>query len=235
MRTLLTLGTLATALLVPWNSLVDSWGIDTSTAATKSDAHYDFDGPGARLDAELGILPITSETDSPADDPTSPISATPEVGRKRLNLAELFATPDAKEFAQASDSPPGMICEDGVCRVRSEPEAQPGSRRPVTAEMTWEQARRSLDELGVTQFRLERIGDGNGYRFSCAVPVSEGSRALRRFEATADDDLAAVAQVLSDIASWQDLESAADETGPTPDDEAINVGRTTRPPDLSGL
>jgi hypothetical protein len=230
MRTLLTFCTLATALLVPWNSVVDSWVSHQSTA--DSETENPFRGAVALIDAQTGILPLTSEADSPADEATEPSDSPTADRRKRLNLAELFST---KESPSATVSPPGLICENGVCRIDDARPTQHATQDATTVEMTWEHARRSLDELGVTQFRLERLGDGEGYRFSCALPVSEGSRAMRRFEATADDDLAAVAQVLNDVASWHDSQTVAAESERGPRPEPIGLGRTARPLDESGL
>ncbi len=75
-----------------------------------------------------------------------------------------------------------------------------GQVRPdlTPREGPWATARRRLQEAGIEDFRLERWG--NGYRFSCRVPLTSGLPGRsRHLAAVGDQPLQAVQQVLDQV------------------------------------
>ncbi len=88
---------------------------------------------------------------------------------------------------------------------------QPGKRgppsSPVAAEhsdqgLTWREAVRQLNELGIQEFRLEPGRQLGEFYFACEFTPDRDARITRRFEAEAKEPLLAVAAVLRQIDEW---------------------------------
>ncbi len=58
-----------------------------------------------------------------------------------------------------------------------------------------------LKSLGVAQYSLEKWGQG--YRFKCAIPLSDNPDFTRQFEAIDTDPLASVRQVVGEVTAMQ--------------------------------
>ena len=68
--------------------------------------------------------------------------------------------------------------------------------------LTWREAVRRLNELGIQEFRLEpgrQLGD---FYFACEFTPHRDARVTRRFEAEATEPLLAVQAVLRQIDEW---------------------------------
>ncbi|TXT19236.1 MAG: hypothetical protein FD138_4366, partial [Planctomycetota bacterium] len=71
-----------------------------------------------------------------------------------------------------------------------------------TEGLTWREAVRKLNELGIQEFRLEpgsRLGE---FYFACEFTPHRDARVTRRFEAEATEPLLAVHAVLRQIDDW---------------------------------
>jgi hypothetical protein len=70
-----------------------------------------------------------------------------------------------------------------------------------------------LQELGVDYYVLEQFGDADGqYRFHCRMTIPGTVVYLRPFEATSEDPMVAMEQVLMEVEQW----SARRESKTTP-------------------
>ena len=120
MRTLFTLGTLVAAVLVPWSSIAPSWLPDAAGSPVSESSVKRSIGPAARLNPALGILPLLLET--------------PDEVRTVAGIADSHG-PGAL--------PPGVVCENGVCRIVDRPGSE-SSHRVVTSELKWDAVARGL-------------------------------------------------------------------------------------------
>ena len=68
--------------------------------------------------------------------------------------------------------------------------------------LTWREAVRQLNELGIHEFRLEPGRQLGEFYFACEFAPDRDARITRRFEAEAKEPLLAVAAVLRQIDEW---------------------------------
>ena len=68
--------------------------------------------------------------------------------------------------------------------------------------LTWREAVRRLNELGIQEFRLEPGRQLGEFYFACEFTPDRDTRITRRFEAEAKEPLLAVAAVLRQIDEW---------------------------------
>jgi hypothetical protein len=179
MRSLFTFVMLVSAVLVPWSSLAPVLLPDASGSSI---------GPGAakshklavRLNPALGILPILARD----EDSKSPADAS--VAAAQNPAAE---TPHLR-----------MICENGVCRLVPDADTL-GAAASAHECSKLDANRRKLEELGATQIRVESDTEGQ-WRCCCSVPVSLGSKVMRRFEAAGDSDEQAMQAACKSVETW---------------------------------
>ncbi|QDU36865.1 hypothetical protein Mal4_11660 [Maioricimonas rarisocia] len=83
-------------------------------------------------------------------------------------------------------------------------ESRPMERQPATAgsSLTWKQAVRELNELGIDTYHLERGSQPETFLFVCLFSPGDDPRVTQRFEAEASEPLDAVANVLRQIEQW---------------------------------
>jgi hypothetical protein len=179
MRSLFTLLTMVSVVLVPWSSLAPALLSDASGSAIGSGASKSK-GPAARLSPALGILPLLAQDE----------------GSESFNDS-LGQSP----HRSPSEAPhTRMICENGVCRLV--PDADPLAPNGWAHEnATLNAKREKLEEIGATQVRVE-FDSGGQWRCSCSVPVSPGSKVMRRFEGTGNTDEQAVQEACRVVESW---------------------------------
>jgi hypothetical protein len=204
MRMLLTLTTIVAAMLVPWNSLAPSWLPDASGSSIEpsSDADAERSGrPAARLNPAWGIVPLAPDEAEGLAVFGADRDASDEPTQGAADHAGTAAAGDVL-FDPASD----VKCENGVCVLPDGSRVAESALRSSGANgaaAKVNQARERLDELGATQSRIERVAGSDEFRCSCSVPVSEGSRLARRFEATARSEIEAVELIVAQIAQWR--------------------------------
>jgi hypothetical protein len=173
MRTLLTLGAIVTAMLVPWSSLAPTWLPDAAGSPVSPSPTQKYTGPAARLNPALGIMPLGRDESRAEPGDSGPVG----------------------EFADSRR----VVCENGVCRVVDEPVSESTAARSESNTVRHEQR---LQSLGATQLRLESAADGDDSRAACLVPVIAGSKVLRRFEASGPTDSDAVTRLVEQIEAW---------------------------------
>ena len=131
-------------------------------------------------------------------------SAEPVVD-SNAKLNELFGI----SSSAASSTEPRSAVRAAAPRTRTElAVARPSAARFVanseqaTDGLTWREAVRRLNELGIQEFRLEpgnRLGE---FYFACEFTPHRNARVTRRFEAEAAEPLLAVQAVLRQIDDW---------------------------------
>ncbi len=123
--------------------------------------------------------------------------------KRDRNLSDLFGT--------------GNVTDDFVS-LRARDQMEFRTRPPTAASLpiqrivapldasaeslTWRQAVRRLNELGIQQFRLEPGHDRGDFYFACEFSPDNDPRIKRRFEAEAPEPLQAVELVLGQIDDW---------------------------------
>ncbi|MFM9964296.1 MAG: hypothetical protein ACKV2Q_24100 [Planctomycetaceae bacterium] len=117
-----------------------------------------------------------------------------------------------------TQKPPGE--RDGVAPSVSSSKTEMTSRNSRTREssdrglttsateasdqgLTWREAVRRLNALGIQEFRLEPGRQLGEFYFACEFAPDRDTRITRRFEAEAQEPLLAVAAVLRQIDEWQ--------------------------------
>ena len=68
--------------------------------------------------------------------------------------------------------------------------------------LTWRDASRRLEEIGITDYRLERGHQVDQFLFVCRFSPGSDPRVVQRFEAESSQPLAAVEDVLTQVESW---------------------------------
>lgn len=79
--------------------------------------------------------------------------------------------------------------------------ANPAATTPAT-QLDWRAATRRLQELGIDDYHLERGESFDSFLFVCSFEPAGSTNVVMRFEAEADQPLAAVADVLDQIDRW---------------------------------
>lgn len=96
-----------------------------------------------------------------------------------------------------------------TAQTRSEPMSLRSNTVPLTSSseplnegLTWREAVRRLNELGIHEFRLEPGSQLGEFYFACEFTPHRDARVTRRFEAEAKEPLLAVQAVLRQIDEW---------------------------------
>lgn len=79
------------------------------------------------------------------------------------------------------------------------------AERPLpqtSSGLTWRAAARQLEEIGITNYRLERGHRADRFLFACLFSPGSDPRILQRFEAESTEPLAAVEDVLTQVDHW---------------------------------
>ena len=227
MRALLIVGTLVTATLIPWDSLTAPGASPLSGgSATQAGGACRTRPLTARLSPTLGIVPLAEGIEDAQPVQTeSLVKLPPTSGDEDRELRVAENRPEG-HASGARSVPPGVVCKDGVCSIpdRGLRQSPPAVRRAsdpdsddiadtalITAtpsdaapgDLTWEQARERLQQLGATHFRLEMDSESGQYRFWCRLPVKGQTNVGRQFEAWAPSDMAAVIQILAQVEAWR--------------------------------
>ena len=124
-----------------------------------------------------------------------------------VSVVDLFATePRAIELTNLGDrqqaaSPVRQASRDVDVRPGSSRSQKSGYERSL-AGLTWRQAVRRLNDLGIRRFHLEPGHDDADFHFACEFSPDNDLRITRRFEAEAAEPLQAVEFVLRQIDEW---------------------------------
>ncbi len=214
MRTLFTLGTIVTAVLVPWSSLAPSWLADTSNSATEANAETRpaVTAATARLNPTLGIAPLEAGGSDAAGRTASDAPSNNLGNAAFQGLTDLIGRQNASESSLDTnvELPTGVHCENGVCKLpdgttvaTSRLRTAPATKTPRQVSNKIDDLRARLESLGATQIRLDPDAAGDEFRCSCSVPLSLSSRFCRRFEAAAGSDVEAMSMLLAQVEEWR--------------------------------
>lgn len=76
------------------------------------------------------------------------------------------------------------------------------SAAALRENLTWRDAVRKLNQLGVRQYSLEPAAEPNMFRFSCDFTPDDNPRLTHRFEAESGQPLNAVRKVIQQVEAW---------------------------------
>lgn len=120
-------------------------------------------------------------------------------------LSDLFGN----SVANASPTEPRSRARAATAQMRNEamsPRSNgvqlASSSEPLNEGLTWREAVRRLNELGIHEFRLEPGSQPGEFYFACEFTPHRDARVTRRFEAEAKEPLLAVQAVLRQIDEW---------------------------------
>lgn len=191
-----------------FNSIVPSQSV-VRVANNRDGQHKDLgDAPA------FGAAPSVSAGGGLPQMPTAPaVGAIPGLD----GSATLWAPPAATQPER--DAPPrGMppfVPPNTAGRLMPAPTPPPGGLRAAAplppaapqsggAEEPFRQIERRLRELGATYCLLETFGhDGRSYRFHCKISVAGDPHHARPFDATDEDPIRAMRQVLEHVEAWR--------------------------------
>lgn len=108
-----------------------------------------------------------------------------------------------------SDPPQAVANGELKAYSRGNGTDQGGSIRRASAELespaaslSWREAVRKLNQLGVREIQLSQTEEPFVYRFSCDYTPDNNPRVTRRFEAESGEPLKAVEKVIEQVESW---------------------------------
>lgn len=171
----------------------------SSPSHSRRDSRPIRDGESRGLDAKFVETSLTADTwwtqnstEEPASDAT-----------QRLN--DLFGN----AVATANPNKPRSRTHSGATQTRGEqlPASSKITQLASSSEksndgLTWREAVRRLNELGIQEFRLEPGSQLGEFYFVCEFTPHRNARVTRRFEAEAKEPLLAVQAVLRQIDEW---------------------------------
>jgi hypothetical protein len=145
---------------------------------------------------------------SPAPDRTSQHSAGQEqIGWGDVPMATTAepvartAAPAQPAQTQPSPRPMQTAAPQPLIRTLEGADATPAPAATATG-LTWREATRRLEEVGITDYRLERGDMSDRFLFVCRFSPGGDERIVQRFEAEAAEPLEAVENVLAQVESW---------------------------------
>lgn len=100
-----------------------------------------------------------------------------------------------------ADAAPGPQAAGAQRGGSAAPSSDPSAPSP-SAGTNWRDASRQLQELGITQYHLERGHQQDTFLFVCMFSPGDNPQVTQRFEAEAQDPLAAVQDVLRQVDEW---------------------------------
>ncbi len=181
---------------------LDPWSADESRTRRRHGKPRTSRGAGSRSEAS-GIDDIFDGVDAYAqsnregrheEDENLSIEST----RKRRPETSKQPTVDRQSTDAISELDlESQYISDDVADVESAIDNQ-GSEN-LSGPLAWKTAVRELKRLGISEYRLEPGSDPETFLFCCMLPSADKPRVVRRFEAEADDPLAAVAEVIRQV------------------------------------
>jgi hypothetical protein len=151
---------------------------------------------------------IASDFLSPAPDRTTQESDEQEqIGRgaaPTASTAELLdrtAAPARPASTQPSPRPMQTAAPQPLINTLQVAEAVSPPAATATG-LTWREATRRIEEVGITSYRLERGESSDRFLFVCLFSPGGDERIVQRFEAEASEPLKAVEDVLAQVDQW---------------------------------
>lgn len=132
-----------------------------------------------------------------AGDPGTPtFDSIPEDDESTGGLVTVFDSRPGGRDAQSDSSSNTRYERTG------EPARKPAPAAPGRQSLSWRQASKILDDLGVQTYSLSPGLNPGEFRFVCLVSSTDDPRVSRRFESHSTDPLIAVEQVIGQVTRW---------------------------------
>jgi hypothetical protein len=109
--------------------------------------------------------------------------------------------PARSERTQPSPRPMQTAAPQPLIRTLEGADATPAPTASAGG-LTWREATRKLEEVGITDYRLERGESSDRFLFVCRFSPGGDPRIVQRFESEAAEPLAAVEDVLAQVDQW---------------------------------
>lgn len=186
----------------PQHQLSESTEAHDIDAALPTSGHSEFPLLGRTSLSE----PPTSSV--PPSTPWPTLSGSPTAARPTYSFAH--ETPQSSSLLDGPDNRPisGSSIQDSTLpRTRPTLTTLVSSPGPDHATLTWENAARKLQELGIDDYRLEPGQNENSYVFICQFTPGSDERIIRRFEAEASEPADAVQKVVQRVIAWRQHDS----------------------------
>lgn len=152
-----------------------------------------------------GLDPKFVETSLSADNWWTQTASEEPASEATQNLNDLFGN----SAATANPTEPQSRTRSATARPQGEQSSKHAKFTPMAADsekltdgLTWREAVRRLNELGIQEFRLEPGSQLGEFYFACEFTPHRNARVTRRFEAEAKEPLLAVQAVLRQIDEW---------------------------------
>ena len=117
--------------------------------------------------------------------------------------ADIFsAQPKAKRIGERGGVSPPANSQSSRTRESSDRSLTTSATEKSDQGLTWREAVRRLNDLGIQEFRLEPGRQLGEFYFACEFTPDRDTRITRRFEAEAKEPLLAVTAVLRQIDEW---------------------------------
>ncbi len=171
----------------------------SSPSRPRRDSRPIHDGESRGLDAKF------VETSLSADNWWTQTASEEPAAETTQKLNDLFgdsvATASPTETRSRARSATARPYEDQLS-TRSKITQLASDSERSTDGLTWREAVRRLNELGIQEFRLEPGSQLGEFYFACEFTPHRNARVTRRFEAEAKEPLLAVQAVLRQIDEW---------------------------------
>lgn len=171
----------------------------SSPSRPRRDSRPIRDGESRGLDAKF------VETSLSADNWWTQTSSEVAAAETTHNLNDLFGnsvvTANSTELRSQTRSETAKSQDDQLVARSKTTQLVSGSEKSNDG-LTWREAVRRLNELGIQEFRLEPGSQLGEFYFACEFTPHRNARVTRRFEAEAKEPLLAVQSVLRQIDEW---------------------------------
>lgn len=155
----------------------------------------------------FGDAPAFTSREVPGSQTGNPFEL-PAGSGEDVSTALTSDTFNSEDIGDAADRPVPTTRPGGALpgTGHSIGDARSGESPPVPTssvpELTWRDATRRLQELGIDNYHLERGESFESFLFVCSFNPADTENVTMRFEAEADEPLAAVSDVLDQIDRW---------------------------------
>lgn len=179
-------------------------------------------GESIRYGADDLFAPIETESGEPANQPPlgaesvrrdtrpvtrlgSPLDRISAPRRTDTNRRDVVGAPSGRpNWSPPADALQGWALDADEASAASTNATSADPRQPPAspAPLTWQEAVRRLNELGIRRYQLQPGQRETDFQFSCSFTLPDYPRITHRFEAEADEPLKAVQDVLTQVENW---------------------------------
>lgn len=151
--------------------------------------------------AAADLLAPAEERARPSAPQTAPWWGGTATVPQREPASSAATAPTEPESTQPSPRPMQTAAPQPLIRTLASAETTPAAAATASG-LTWRDATRRLEEIGITDYRLQRGESSDRFLFVCRFSPGSDERIVQRFEAEAAEPLEAVENVLAQVDQW---------------------------------